>query len=762
MLNLLRRIVQDVRAASTFQGALSIMVNAIYDAISADVASVYLLDREQSRYVLVATRGLNASAVGKAYLPLASGVVGLVGQREELINLDDVSEHPRFHFLEGIGEEHLKAFLAVPILRAGRVLGVMVVQRRIRCKFAQDDEAFLATLSVQLADTIAQAQAMGNVEFATRNPESVKRLTGVVSSSGIGVGVAVLCQPLTAFDAVPQRKIANQEIAGEVARFGNAVERVKRDIDQLRRKVGQQLSPEEMMLFDVYARLLEDKLLYGAIEERIREGYRADSALSAIISRQILRFEQMDDLYLRERVVDLKDLGERMLNALAQKTRCWASLPERVVLIGEVITTTCLMEFPRDRIAAVVTRQGTVNSHMAIVARSLGIPTVVGILDLKVSQLLDDELIVDGYCGEVLWQYSEQVRNTYYALMKDDSHLHAEFERLRDVAAQTADGQRVALWLNTGLIADTSTCVDCGVVGVGLYRSEIPFLVQDRFPSEDEQVVLYRKQLKAFAPLPVTMRTLDVGGDKALPYFPIQEDNPFLGWRGLRISLDHPDIFITQVRAMLIASAGLANLRVLLPMVSTLGEVDEAKKILLRAYHSVIEEGCDVQMPEIGVMIEVPAAVFQLKDLAKRVDFLSVGTNDLIQYFLAVDRNNSRVAALCEPYHPAVLRILYRIVLEADQHRVPVSVCGEMAGEPVLAILLVAMGYRHLSMNANNIMRVKWALSQVSLTDIQALFAHVIEMECSASIKLYLQSHLASSGLGELMRLIFPSCRITG
>lgn len=757
MLNLLRRIVQAVGAADTFKAALEIMVDQIQAAMRTEVVAVYLLDHTHQQYVLAAACGLNAAAVGHAVLPSSEGLVGQVGLREEPINLEDGSAHPSFFYLKETGEERYKAFLAAPITHRGSVLGVIVVQQRERRKFGQSEEAFLVTLSAQLAGIVAHAEATGSLSFLMHPPEATVRLSGVAGAAGLGIGVAVLNQPLVDFDTVPEQRIFQELIPAELERFSLALSQVRQDILALRQRVKAQLSSDEVALFDVYAKLLDDGLLRGHIESAIKEGLRADSALANVVSRHIQRFEQMEDAYLRERVVDIKDIASRVLSVLQSKQISWPQLPAQAVLIGEEITTTCLMEFPRENIAAVVTRQGSLNSHMAIVARSLGIPTVVGVMDLVVSQMLDCELIVDGYIGEVLWQYPDTVRQAYLSLIEQEKLLYSSFDLLRDAPVITADAVPIDFWLNTGLTSEAANGLDASLVGVGLHRSEIPFLVKDRFPTEAEQVLLYRKQLEAFAPKPVTIRTLDVGGDKVLPYFPIREDNPFLGWRGIRISMDHPEIFVVQIRAMLLASEGLDNLRILLPMVSTVHEVDEAKKIMQRAHAEVVAEGHDVVLPLLGVMLEVPAAAFQVQALAKRVDFLSVGTNDLIQYVLAVDRNNPRVAGLYEPFHPAVLQLLNTISQAAAQARVSVSVCGEMAGDPMLAILLVAMGYRQLSMSVSNVMRVKWALRQVSLPKAEALLSQVMSLDTPECIRGYLLEALTALGMGDFMRL--TQCR---
>src|SRR5690554_3420242 len=373
----------------------------------------------------------------------------------------------------------------------------------------------------------------------------------------------------------------------------------------------------------------------------------------------------MDDHYLQERAVDVRDLGRRLLSYLQEGDQKDLNYPERTVLVSEELTPAMLGEVPRGQLVGLVSVKGSSNSHVAILARAVGVPTVMGLVDIPVNQLDGRELIVDGFEGQIFASPSSDLRAFFQTICEEEAELDRGLEALRDKPCITTDGHRVPLLVNTGLMTDVVRSLSHGAEGVGLYRTEVPFMINERFPSELEQRDFYREQLEAFAPNKVTMRTLDIGGDKALSYFPIVEDNPFLGWRGIRVTLDHPEIFLVQVKAMLKASEGLNNLRIMLPMISCVSEVEEALHLIHRAHHEVCEEGMSVSMPPVGVMIEVPGAVYQVKELADRVEFLSVGSNDLTQYLLAVDRNNPRVAGLYHSYHPAVLQALFKIVCDA-------------------------------------------------------------------------------------------------
>jgi phosphotransferase system enzyme I (PtsP) len=376
----------------------------------------------------------------------------------------------------------------------------------------------------------------------------------------------------------------------------------------------------------------------------------------------------------------------------------------------------------------------------------------MGVEDLPVGRVDGHSVIADGYSGRVYVDPSRTVREEFKHLLRQEAELSKELQELRDLPAITPDNVGVPLYVNSGLVADVSPSRKSGAEGVGLYRTEFPFMIRDRFPGEDEQYQIYRQVLESYYPAPVVIRTLDIGGDKSLPYFPIVEDNPFLGWRGIRISLDHPEIFMVQLRAMLRASAGLDNMHVLLPMINSVEEVDDALRLLRRAHHELIDSGVSISMPKVGVMVEVPSAVYQVRDLARRVDFLSVGTNDLTQYLLAVDRNNARVAGLYDSLHPAVLRAMQQIVEGAKLEKTPVSVCGEMAGDPAAAILLLGMGIDYLSMSAANLPRVKWVIRTFTRRRARQLLKEALTLEYTHTIRNFLNAALDDAGLGGLVR----------
>lgn len=761
MLDVLRRIVQEVSSAANSNDTLRMVVSRVQEAMNTEVCSVYLYDQDDKNYLLMATEGLNQDSVGHVSLGYSQGLVGLVGSREEPVNIDDAPTHPRYHHLPETGEEKFHSFLGVPIIHHRRLMGVLVVQQKQSRRFDEGEEAFLVTVSAQLAGVIAHAEATGNIKDASGKkisgkndaPRKDARFIGVPGAPGVGLGTAVVLFPPADLASVPDKEIPEEKVAREIEKLEIAVNSVRRDIKNVRAKLSKELRPEELALFDVYLQMLDDNALTSEVIKQVEQGNWVQGSLRIVIQQYVGHFELMDDPYLRERATDIRDLGGRLLSHLQTSSEAEPlEFPDDTILVSQELTPAMLGEVPIEKLRGLISIQGSSNSHVAILARAMGVPTVMGLVDVPSAQFNGLSLIVDGYRGRVFSNPTDELRANYQQIFDDEQLLNRDLQGLSDKPAITKDGHRVQLFVNTGLITDAVRSLEFGAEGVGLYRTEVPFMVKERFPSESEQTEIYRQQLLTFAPNPVTMRTLDIGGDKSLPYFPIEEANPFLGWRGIRVTLDHPELFLLQIRSMLKASEGLNNLRIMLPMISSVDEVDDALHLLYRAYTEVREEGADIQMPQIGVMIEVPAAVYQIHDLASRVDFLSVGSNDLTQYLLAVDRNNPRVADLYDAFHPAVLNALQKIAIDAKVAKTTVSVCGEIAGTPAGAVLLMAMGYDLLSMNTTNLLKVKSIIRGIDKKWAEDLLTTVLKQENSKIISSTVDLALEKQGFGRIVR----------
>jgi len=754
MLEVMRRIIQEINSAKNLDEALTLIVNRIKQVMKTDVCSVYLCDIPHKQIVLMATDGLEPSAVGKVRVKLNEGLIGLVASRAEPVNVANAHRHPQFKYMPETGEDKYFGFLCVPIVHHRIVLGVIVVQQAQERTFREEELTLLVTIAAQLAGAIAHAEAIGGIaglhEGAAGSRDSDRPIRGLSGSLGVSIGSALVIYPPADLEAVPERK--TEDCDTEIRAFLLAVEATKKELRSLKKRVSQ-LPDEDQVLFDAYLLMLEGKTFINKTIERIREGYWASSALKNTVLEHVNLFSSMEDDYLRERAQDIRDLGRRILMHIQSRGRGVKNYHAQTILVGHEVTASDLMEVPESKLAGLVCATGSGSSHVAILARALGIPAVMGAVDLPTNALDARTLVVDGYQGNIYIEPSGVILDEFSKIIREENELSLELHQLKDLPSQTRDGKRVALYVNSGLLSDLPGSQNSGAEGIGLYRTEFPFMVRDRFPSEDEQCKIYRQVLEAFSPKPVTLRTLDIGGDKNLSYFPIQEENPFLGWRGIRISLDHPDLFISQLKAMLLASAGLANLNILLPMITSLSEVTESIRYIHKAREELMNDGhSNIVQPKIGVMIEVPSAVYQIERIIKHVDFISIGTNDLVQYILAVDRNNANVAELYDSLHPAIIQAVKTIIHCSAKHKVPVSVCGEMAGDPASALLLLGMGLDMLSMSVASLPKVKWVIRSFSYTEAQKILQDVEAFDDAASVRKYLNNALYQAGLGGLIR----------
>ncbi|WED22385.1 phosphoenolpyruvate--protein phosphotransferase [Vibrio sp. JC009] len=714
MLTQLRDIVEQVSRLDDVHQALELLVKETCTALQTECCTVYFANDEKQRLELMATQGLKFRG-NTIHIGYQEGLVGLVKRSAEPVNLTDVSSHPDFKFFPELGEDIYHSFLGTPIIYQKQVLGVLVIQQKSRRLFSEMEESFLVTLAAQVAVIIAHAQAQGQWLLTEKKTES---FSGVAASSGVAVGKFWWDNTQPELSQVCPA--STLDIDQEQEWLMLAVESALADFRRMRKKLDSEINKEALAIFDLFTHLLNDPMLRSDLKAQINTGDRADWALRQVVESYSNRFAKMTDAYMRERAQDIRELGQRLLYFLHNTEEGQFELKEPVILVVRELTASILASVPKDKLLAVVSLEGAANSHAAILSRALGVPAVMG-ASFEPERIHKRMGIVDGYNGDILVEPNAHLLAEYRSLQREESELSDLVEGELSKASCTKDGCKVEILLNAGLSADTSIAVNQGVSGVGLYRTEISFLLQHRFPSEEEQMQQYRAVLSSYPDKKVVMRTLDIGGDKALPYLPIEEDNPFLGWRGIRFTLDHPDILLIQLRAMLKASIGTDNLKILLPMIASTQELDEARAFIEQAYNEVKELTPDVKKPEVGVMVEVPSMIYLLPFIAGKVDFVSVGSNDLTQYLLAVDRNNSRVSDVYETIHPAVIMALKQILETCQQFNLPVSVCGELAGDPVGALLLVGLGYRSLSMNTSNVARIKYLLRKSDSQDLERL-----------------------------------------
>ncbi len=745
MLTRLREIVEKVASAPRLNEALDILVTDVCQAMETEVCSVYLADNDRRCYYLMATRGLKNPRGRTVALAFDEGLVGLVGRLAEPINLADAQKPPSFKYIPAVKEDRFRAFLGVPIIQRRQLLGVLVVQQRELRQFDESEESFLVTLATQMAAILSQSQL--NALFGQYRQTRIRALP---ASSGVAIAEGWMDVSLPLMEQVYEA--STLDTASERERLTGALEEAANEFRRYSKRYAAGAQKETAAIFDLYSHLLSDARLRRELFAEVDKGAVAEWAVKKIIEKFAEQFAALSDGYLKERAGDLRTLGQRLLFHLDDSIQGPNTWPARIILVADELSATTLAEVPQDRLAGVVVRDGAANSHAAIMVRALGIPTVMG-ADIQPSLLHGHTLIVDGYRGELLVDPEPVLLQEYQRLISEENELSRLAEDDLQRASELKSGERVKVMLNAGLSPEHEEKLGSFVDGIGLYRTEIPFMLQSGFPSEEEQVAQYQGMLQMFNSKPVTLRTLDIGADKQLPYMPISEENPCLGWRGIRITLDQPEIFLIQVRAMLRANAATGNLSILLPMVTSLEEVDEARRLIDRASREVEEMiGYAIPRPRLGVMLEVPSMVFMLPQLASRIDFISVGTNDLTQYLLAVDRNNTRVASMYDSLHPAVLRALAMIAHDAERFGIDLRLCGEMAGDPMCVTILVGLGYRHLSMNGRSVARVKYLLRRIDIEEAQELSRRSLEAQMTAEVRHQVAAFMERRGLGGLIR----------
>ncbi|MFY2509621.1 phosphoenolpyruvate--protein phosphotransferase [Vibrio pectenicida] len=713
MLSQLRDIVEQVSKLDDVHQALKVLVKQTCSAMNTECCTVYLANEDMQRLELMATQGLKFKGK-KIHINFSEGLVGLVKRSAEPLNLAEASKHPNFKYFSQLGEKVYQSFLGIPIIYRRQVLGVLVVQQKQPRQFNEIEESFLVTLAAQLAVIIAHAQTQGQWRLEKEQDE----IRGIAASPGVAIGEFRWDD--TQLDLSEVYPASTLDVAREQEWLLLAIEEALSDFRRMRKKLDGEINKDALAIFDLFTHLLNDPMLRKDLKTQVQKGDRADWALRQVVENYSNRFAKMSDVYMRERAQDVKELGQRLLLFLHNKEKSQPEFEKPIILVVRELTATLLASVPKDKLLAVVALEGAVNSHAAILSRAFGIPTVMGVT-LNLKAINGKVGIVDGYSGKLFISPNKQLLREYHELVDEESELATMVNQTVLEPARTKDDIRIEVMLNSGLSADANIASNQGVDGVGLYRTEISFLLHHRFPSEEEQVSQYKSVLSAYPDKRVVMRTLDIGGDKALPYLPIEEDNPFLGWRGIRFTLDHPDIFLMQIRAMMRASVDHHNLSILLPMVSGAQELDSALELIERAHLELVKLDNRITMPAIGVMIEVPSMIYLLPLVAEKVDFVSIGTNDLTQYLLAVDRNNARVANVYESMHPSVVMALEHIHRTCEQLKLPVCICGELAGDPIGALLMVGLGYRSLSMNTSNVAKVKYLLRHTDSSELREL-----------------------------------------
>jgi phosphotransferase system, enzyme I, PtsP len=712
----------------------------------AEVCSTYVL-RHDGTLELYATEGLNREAVHQTVMRADEGLVGLVASEASALNLSDAQSHPAFSYRPETGEEIYHSFLGVPILRAGNTLGVLVVQNRAHRTYVEEEVEALQTTAMVMAEMIASGElsalAKPGAEPAARH--SI-HLEGSILSDGIALGHVVLHEPRV----VITNYIA-EDVPKELKRLDTALTKLRHDLDRMLERGDVAEGGEHREVLEAYRMFANDHGWSRRLSDAVATGITAEAAVERVQSDTRARMLRSTDPYLRERLHDLEDLGHRLMRQLMGHDHAPSreQLPDNAILIARAMGPAALLDYDRKRLRGLVLEEGTANSHVAIVARALGIPAVgevenaVGIADPN------DAIIVDGTSGSIYIRPTAEVESAYAERVRFRARRQAQYRELRDKPCVSKDGQPVELLLNAGLAIDLPHIEDTGCSGIGLFRTELQFMVGQALPRASEQLSLYRTVLDAAGDKPVTFRTLDIGGDKALPYMEtITEENPALGWRAIRLGLDRPGLLRSQIRALLRAAGGRA-LKIMFPMISVVDEFDQAKTMVERELTYLRQHGHSLpERVDVGTMVEVPALLYQLDELLGRVDFLSVGSNDLFQFLFAVDRGNSRVSERFDSHSAPILRALRDIAVKAAAAKVPVSLCGEMASQPLGALALLAMGYRSLSLSATAHGPVKAMILDLDIKKAAAAMKPLLDAPSgSVSVREKLKAFAEAEGL---------------
>ncbi len=720
--HLLRQLRDLMKGRASDEQRLDRIVGLIAGQTAAEVCSLYLL-RPGDVLELFATKGLKPEAVHLTRLRLGEGLVGDIAARARPLALADAQAHPSFAYRPETGEDMYRSLMGVPILRDGRVLGVIAVQNVQRRDYAAEEIEALETVAMVLAEGMAGGDLAGPTESGPSLQPA--RLPAAPLTEGLGLGVAVMHQR-----GIVIARIVAEDPEQELDRLADSLAAMQASLESYVEQSGPGETREVLETFQLFAR---DRGWLNRIQDAIRSGLTAEAAVQKVQSDTRARMEQIVDPYLRERLVDLEDLGYGLLrHLLGDDGRAAAArLPPEAVLIARNLGPAELLDYDPARLKAVVLAEGSPNAHVAIVARALELP-MVGRCSQALTRIWPgDFLVVDADHGQVLARPGHAVRETLAESLEARRRRKQDLAVIRDLPAVTADGVEVSLNANAGLLIDLPQVRDCGAEGIGLYRTEVPFMVRDAFPDVDTQTRLYRRVLEGSDGKPVVFRTLDVGGDKILPYWnEVAEENPAMGWRAVRIGLDRPVLLREQLRALIRASEG-RPLDVMFPMVSEVAELDRCRSILNLELKLARAEGRTLPDPLcIGIMIEVPALLWQLPAVFERVDFVSVGSNDLMQFLFAVDRGSPDLARRYDILCPTALRLFKGLVAEAERAGKPISLCGEHAGQPLEAMALLGCGFRTLSMPPANIPRVKNMLRGLEVGPLAAYIDFLAGQTC--------------------------------
>ncbi len=737
----LRRIMADPGDA---QSRLDRIVQQIARIMVAEVSSIYVRRRDGS-FELVTTEGLNPGAVGNTHMARGEGLVGLVGETARPVALDDAQSHPSFSYRPETGEEIYHSFLGVPVLRSGRVLGVLTIQNEAKRTYSEDEAEALQTTAMVLAELLVSHELLHDADDPDAGGRGRAALVrGTTLVDGIALGHIVLHRP-----RVVIKKLIAEKPSVEMDRLDAAVTHLRGAIDAMleRREISR--AGEHREILETYRMFAHDRGWLGRMQDAVKGGLTAEAAVERVRNDQRARMLRNESPYWRERFRDVDDLSDRLLRALVGEDQTSASneLPEDGILVARSMGPAELLDYDSSRIRGLVVEDGGPNSHVAVVARALGITAIGQARGIVDQAEAGDDIMIDGDLGEVHVRPTPEIIEAFADKVRFRATRQKLYQELRDIPAVTRDGERIALSINAGLMVDLPHLEQSGADGIGLFRTELEFMISSSFPRRERQTEIYSQIFAATGDLPVTFRSLDIGGDKLLPYLRhADEPNPAIGWRSIRIGLDRPVLLRTQFRALLRASAG-KDLRIMIPMVSDVSEFERAREIFERERNAhAARRHAQPRSIKFGAMIEVPALLWQLDALFDTADFVSVGSNDLLQFLFAADRGNQRVSERFDPISLPVMKVLRDIVETANAHDVPVTLCGELAGSTIGAMALIGLGYRSLSVAPANVGPVKAMILSLDMARTSQFFTSMLDAE-TRDVRAAIEDFAARNGV---------------
>ncbi|OSQ42723.1 phosphoenolpyruvate--protein phosphotransferase [Thalassospira sp. MCCC 1A01428] len=717
---LLKRVRDVMAGPGTAEERLGKIVTIIAADMVAEVCSVYVM-RAGEVLELFATCGLAAEAVHRTRLRTGEGIVGYVAAHARPLNLRDAQSHPNFAYRPETGEEIYHSMIGVPILRGGRIIGVLAVQNRTERQYTEDEQEALENVAMVLAEMVAGGELVNRDELIPADGIALLplRLSGARLAPGIGKGIAVLHEPRIVID-----RMVAEDPQEELTRLREAMRVLQKHLDRMVEAVGEfdvGGGDDPGDILDAYRMIAKDTGWLNRITEAVNTGLTAEAAVQKVHDDTRARMAQVTDPYLRERLHDLEDLANRLLQHLSgqYQSPAFGDLPDDIILVARNIGPAELLDYDHTRLRGLALEEGSHTSHVAIVARALDIPVLGGVKGVLDKVEGGDPLIVDADNAQLFVRPSEDVRAVIDGALKARAERKALYAQMRDLPAQTCDDINISLNINAGLLIDVPHVIESGADGIGLYRTEIPFMVRSAMPDIEDQTRLYNRIFEQAEGRPVVFRTLDVGGDKLLPYWQdMIEENPAMGWRSIRITLDRPAVLVHQLRA-LIRAAHDRDLHVMFPMIAEVAEFMTARQLLDRQLEREAERGFVPRSVKVGAMLEVPALVWQAKSLLGQVDFLSVGTNDLLQFMFAADRGNPRLEGRYDTLSPGVFTFLRHLVKLCDDHNVRLTICGEMAGRPLEAMALIGLGIRRMSMAPASVGPVKEMVRSMNAKSVE-------------------------------------------